>query len=188
MTIGGYVKELRILSRGGQGAVTAAQVLVEAAVIGNKYAQAVPNFGQERKGAPVFTFARISSEPIETHTYVYQPDIVVLFDPFLIELGIDPLEGLKDNPTLILNDMSVPKQLEGKFTKIGLVDAWGITREYLGNVPPNAAMLGALAKTTGLIEIEHIAEALVLAMGEKIGKLNAKSAQEAYERTVIYEK
>lgn len=181
-------KELRILSRGGQGAVTAAQILVEAAVIGNMYAQAVPNFGQERKGAPVYTFARISQEPIESHTYVYEPDIVILFDPFLMELGIDPLEGIKDDSTIIINDKTIPDKLKGKFTKTGLIDAWSITREIIGNVPPNAAMLGAIAKTTGLIDIEHVAEAFIDVMGEKIGKINAKCAREAYERTVIYEK
>lgn len=181
-------KELRILSRGGQGAVTAAQILVEAAVIGNMYAQAVPNFGQERKGAPVYTFARISQEPIESHTYVYEPDIVILFDPFLMELGIDPLQGIKDDSTLIINDKIIPDNLKRKFTKIGLIDAWGITREIIGNVPPNAAMLGSIVKTTGLIDIEHLAEALINVMGEKIGKINATCAREAYERTVIYEK
>lgn len=181
-------KEFRILSRGGQGAVTAAEILVEAAVIGNKYAQAVPNFGQERKGAPVFTFARLSHEPIQSHTYVYDPDVVVLFDPFLMELGIDPLEGIKEDSILIINDKVLPDKLEGKFAKAGVVDAWGITREIIGNVPPNAAMLGAIAKATGLLEIEEVMEAIKNAMGEKPGEINAKCAKEAYERTVIYEK
>lgn len=181
-------KEFRILSRGGQGAVTAAQILVKAAVIGNKYAQAVPNFGQERKGAPVYTFARLSHKPIQSHTYVYEPDIVVMFDPFLMELGIDPLEGIKDDSILIINDKELSDKLEGKFKKVGLIDAWGITHEIIGNVPPNAAMLGAIAKTTGLLEIEHITESIIDAMGEKIGKINAECAKEAYERTVIYER
>lgn len=181
-------KEFRILSRGGQGAVTAAQILVEAAVIGNKYAQAVPNFGQERKGAPVYTFARLSSEPIQSHTYVYEPDIVVMFDPFLMELGIDPLKGIKDDSILIINDKELPDKLNGKFKRIGLLNAWSITHEIIGNVPPNAAMLGAIAKTTGLLEIEHITEAIINAMGEKIGKINAECAIKAYERTVIYER
>lgn len=180
-------KEFRILSRGGQGAVTAAQVLVEAAVIGNKYAQAVPNFGQERKGAPVYTFARLSHEPIQSHTYVYEPDIVVMFDPFLMELGIDPLEGIRDDSILIINDKELPDKLKGKFKKIGLIDAWGITHEIIGNVPPNAAMLGAIAKTTGLLNIKDLMEAIMNTMGEKIGKINADCAKEAYERTVIYE-
>ncbi len=181
-------KEFRILSRGGQGAVTAAKILVEAAVIGNKYAQAIPSFGQERKGAPVYTFARLSHEPIQSHTYVYEPDIVVMFDPFLMELGIDPLEGIKDDSILIINDKKLPDKLESKFKKVGLVDAWDITHKIIGNVPPNAAMLGAIAKTTGLLEIDHVMEAIRNSMGEKYGEINAKCAKEAYERTVVHER
>lgn len=180
-------KELRILSRGGQGAVTAAHILVEAAVAANLYAQAVPSFGQERQGAPVYTFARISQEPVESHTYVYEPDIVVVFDPFLMELGIDPLQGIKDHATLVINDKKLPEQLRGKFAKTGIVDAWGITHALIGNVPPNAAMLGAIAKTTGLIQIEHITQAIMNVLGERIAKVNAKCAQVAYERTVVSE-
>lgn len=181
-------KEFKILSRGGQGAVTAAKILVEAAVIGNMYAQAVPNFGQERKGAPVFTFARLSNEPIQSHTYVYESDVVVIFDPFLMELGIDPLKGIKNDSILIINNKTIPDKFKDKFKKIGLVDAWGITREIIGDVPPNSAMLGAIAKTTGLLNIEHIMEAILNTMGEKAGKINAECAKEAYERTVVYEK
>ncbi len=180
-------QEFRILSRGGQGAVTAAQILVEAAVAADKYAQAVPNFGQERKGAPVFTFARIADSPIESHTYVYEPDIVVLFDPFLMTLGIDPLEGTTEDSILILNGKEIPAGLAGKFNKIGLIDAWGITNELIGRVPPNAAMLGAIAKTTGLLDIGHITEALLHVFGEKIGPINAECARRAYKGVVIYE-
>ncbi|HHV38220.1 MAG TPA: pyruvate ferredoxin oxidoreductase [Tepidimicrobium sp.] len=180
-------KEFRILSRGGQGAVTAAHILVEAAVLSDKYAQAVPNFGQERKGAPVYTFARLSDKPIESHTYVYNPDIVVMFDSFLMELGIDPLEGIGEDSILIINDRELPHGIRDSFKKVGLVDAWSITHEVIGNVPPNAAMLGAIAKTTGLLDIESIMEAIVNVMGEKIGQVNAKCAKTAYERTVVYE-
>lgn len=179
--------EFKILSRGGQGAVTAAQILVEAAVISGSYAQAVPNFGQERKGAPVYTFARFSNKPVESHTYVYEPDVVVLFDPLLMELGIDPLEGIKDDSILVINNEKLPQRLKGKFGKVGLVDGWGITQERIGNVPPNAAMLGAIGKTTGLLEIEDIMEAIVNTMGPKIGEPNAECAKLAYERTVIYD-
>ncbi|MGI6603950.1 MAG: 2-oxoacid:acceptor oxidoreductase family protein [bacterium] len=90
------MKEIKIYSRGGQGAVTSAKILVAAAIREGKYGQAVPNFGQERKGAPVFTFARLSEEPIPTHTYVYHPHAVVVFDLFLLQLGIDPCEGVRD--------------------------------------------------------------------------------------------
>lgn len=180
-------REFRILSRGGQGAVTAANILVQAAVVADLYAQAVPSFGQERKGAPVFTFARLSRKPIESHTYVYEPDIVVVFDPSLMELGIDPLEGIHASTTLVLNDKAIPQSLKGRFAKTGLVDAWGITREIVGNAPPNAAMLGAIAKTTGLLEIADITQAIRETLNPRIVEANVRCAEEAYERTVIHE-
>ena len=101
------MSEIRILSRGGQGAVTGAKILVAAAMEEGKYAQSIPSFGQERKGAPVFTYARISNAPILSHSYVYCPDTVVLFDEFLVELGIDPQEGIVPGSTLVVNTPAV---------------------------------------------------------------------------------
>ena len=66
--------EFKFYSRGGQGAVTAAKILVNAAILEGKFAQAIPSYGQERKGAPVFTYARISDTPIDVKAYVYRPN------------------------------------------------------------------------------------------------------------------
>jgi len=182
--------EIRILSRGGQGAVTMAKLMVFAALSEHKYAQMTPNFGQERKGAPVFTFARISDEPIMTHTYVYNPNVVVLFDPSLEDLGIDPIEGINDQQSmLVLNSSSKDayEQLFSKFKKWGIIDAWSVTREIVGDVPPNCAMLGAFARVTGEISIESIQKAIIKLMPGSSGKKNSDCAFKAYERTVVNE-
>lgn len=184
------LKELRILSRGGQGAVTAAKVLVAAAIAEGKYAQAIPSFGQERKGAPVFTFARLADRPIGSHTYVYTPDAVVVFDFFLTELGIDPAEGIKPASVLVANSHIAPTEVPqaAKFARVGVVDAWQVTQEILGRVPPNAAMLGALARTTGWVGIDAVAQALEEFMPGPKGAKNAACARAAYERTIVDEK
>ena len=182
------MNELRILSRGGQGAVTAAKILVAAAVAEGKYAQTIPNFGQERKGAPVYTFARIAEQPILSHTYVYNPDIVVVFDPYIMELGVDIKQGIKKETVLVINSPSLPLALKDSFAKTGCADAWGITSEVIGNAPPNAAMLGALAKTTNIISIDSLCQVLSNTLKGPKGEKNAESAQLAYERTVIYGK
>ena len=75
--------EFRFYSRGGQGAVTAAKILTNAAIIEGKFAQAIPSYGQERKGAPIHTYGRISDEPIEVKSYVYRPNCVICFDTSL---------------------------------------------------------------------------------------------------------
>lgn len=182
------MKEIKILSRGGQGAVTAAKILVAAAIKESKYGQAVPNFGQERKGAPVYTFARLDQEPISTHTYVYHPHAVVLFDLFLMELGIDPCVGLRENAILVANTPVDPAKLEIglSFAKIGCVDAWEVTKEIIGPVPPNAAMLGAFARTTGWVGIDAVCTALEEFMPGNKGAKNAACARAAYERTMVY--
>lgn len=85
--------EFRFYSRGGQGAVTAAKILTNAAIIEGKFAQAIPSYGQERKGAPIHTYGRISDEPIEVKSYVYRPNCVICFDTSLEDVGIDITEG-----------------------------------------------------------------------------------------------
>ena len=87
--------EFKFYSRGGQGAVTAAKILINAAIIEGKYGQAIPSYGQERKGAPVYTYARIAEGPIDVKSYVYRPNCVICFDTSLADLGIDITEGVR---------------------------------------------------------------------------------------------
>ncbi|WP_434511408.1 2-oxoacid:acceptor oxidoreductase family protein [Desulfitobacterium sp. AusDCA] len=179
------MKELTFYGRGGQGAVTAAKIMVGSCLKDNHYAQAVPSFGQERKGAPVYSYGRISDEPIAAHTYVYEPDCVVAFDWSLLDLGINFHKGVKPGGILVANyNGELPKGLK-QYSKIGLIDAWAITREVIGNVPPNAAMLGALARTTEWFSLISLKEVFVETMPGRKGEINALCAQTAYERTSI---
>lgn len=185
------MNEIRILSRGGQGAVTAAKILVGAAIKENLYAQAIPSFGQERKGAPVFTYARIDAFPILPHTYVYEPDTVVMFDSTLMDLGIMPEEGIKQGAVLVLNASgdiwsSGHAAVYRAFGRVGVLDAWSVTKECIGNVPPNAAMLGAFVRTTVLVGLDALLEAMAEALPERLVEKNQKCVQLAYERTVLH--
>ncbi|MBE3582236.1 MAG: 2-oxoacid:acceptor oxidoreductase family protein [Thermoanaerobacteraceae bacterium] len=183
---GDWMYELIFYGRGGQGAVTASKILVGAALKDGLYAQAVPSFGQERKGAPVFAYARMDREPIFLHTFVYEPDCVVVFDWSLLDLGVNVHQGVKPGGILVVNSGALPPGLTG-YGKVGYVDAWLLTREYIGPVPPNAAMLGALARTTGWFSLEGLATALQAAMPGERGERNVLCARAAYERTVVHE-
>lgn len=181
------MKELIFYSRGGQGAVTAARIMVTAALKDGLYAQAVPSFGQERKGAAVYTYSRISKEPITVHTFVYEPDCVVVFDWSLLELGIDIHKGIKLGGILVANLSHMSDNLPAAYSRVGLIDAWAVTRKIIGNVPPNAAMLGALARITNWFSLESLLFSIKEIMPGKKGDLNATCAKIAFEKTVIHE-
>ncbi len=179
--------ELKLYGRGGQGVVTAAKVLVSAAVLGESFAQAIPAYGQERQGAPVYACARVSHSPIEINCFVYEPDCAVVFDINIKELGVDFEHGLKSGGIIIANTQKSLEELgvTTPVSKYGAVDAWTITDKILGRVPPNAAMLGALARTTEWVKIEHICQALMESMPGRKGVLNADAARAAYEQTRV---
>lgn len=173
--------EFRFYSRGGQGAVTAAKILTNAAIIEGKFAQAIPSYGQERKGAPIYTYGRIADEPIEVKSYVYRPNCVICFDTSLKEVGIDITEGIQPGSTLIVNS-PVPVY-EDVFEKVTYLDADTLTHEILGEVPPNVAMLGALVKGTGCVKIESLLEAIKIKIPGKAGERNAEACRTAFERS-----
>ena len=171
--------EFRFYSRGGQGAVTAAEILANAAIIDGKYAQAIPSYGQERKGAPIYTYGRIDDDIIEVKSYVYRPNCVICFDLGLAKIGIDITEGVRPHSTLIVNS---PKPVfENVFEKVTFIDASKLTHEMLGEVPPNMAMLGALIKGTNCVSLESLLEAIKLRIPGKAGDLNAKACAAAFE-------
>ena len=171
--------EFKFYSRGGQGAVTAAKILINAAILEGKFGQAIPSYGQERKGAPVYTYARIADGPIEVKSYVYRPNCVICFDTSLADLGIDITEGVRPGSTLVVNtnkDFSCDA-----FETVCGIDADTITHEMLGEVPPNVAMLGALAQATGCVSIESLLKAIEVKIPGKAGEMNARTCKAAYE-------
>ncbi len=175
--------EIRFHGRGGQGAVTAANLLASAAVYEGKYAQAFPYFGAERRGAPVVAFARISDIPIETHSQIENPDIVVVLDPKLFELA-NITEGLKKEGKIIANHTRRPPV--DPYYKTYCVDATKIALELnlvvSGWAVVNTVMLGAFAKATGLVKLDSVIKAVKERFPGRLGDQNAKAIIVAAER------
>jgi len=182
--------EVRFHGRGGQGAVTAANILAAAAFKQGKYVQAFPFFGVERRGAPVTAFTRIDDKPIRIKTQIYEPDIVVVLDPSLLDT-VDVTAGLKDNGTVIVNTEKskeeVLKKLKKKPKKLALVDATTIALEILGLPITNTAILGAFSRATGVVDLKYVLEAIKETFSGELGEKNARAAEEAFKRTVVYE-
>ena len=185
----GNTIEIRWHGRGGQGAVTSAELTALAAIHEGKFAQAFPSFGPERRGAPVLAFNRISMKnPIRVRSGVVKPDIVVVLDPGLVSL-INVTEGLKPGGTLIVNSTKKVEELQQEFTgdwKLAVVDAASIARELLGVNIVNTTMLGALLKAYPVIEFESLQEPLKERFGAR-AKSNFDACMKAYNSTVLSE-
>ncbi|MFA5034560.1 MAG: 2-oxoacid:acceptor oxidoreductase family protein [Candidatus Margulisiibacteriota bacterium] len=162
--------EIRWHGRGGQGAKTAALLLGEAAMSLGKYIQAFPEYGPERMGAPVASFNRISSQPINLHCSITNPSLVVVLDPTLMG-KVDVTEGLPADGSIIVNTTLAPaeikKQLGVKGLKVFTVDASGISKATIGREMPNTPMLGALAKVSGLLEFDMMMKDMEKKLSEK---------------------
>ncbi|MCD6384049.1 MAG: 2-oxoacid:acceptor oxidoreductase family protein, partial [Thermoplasmata archaeon] len=166
-----------------------AQALASAAFKEGYYAVAFPHFGAERRGAPVLAFTRMDKKKIRRKNQVYSPNFVVILDDRLIDL-VNVSEGLKSDGAAIVNTRKRPEEIDmGMEIKTGVVDATGVALEVLGVPITNSAILGAFAKTTGVVSIEAIEDGIRdifgNRLGEKAGELNAKAARVAYERTVV---
>ena len=178
--------EMRFHGRGGQGAVTSAELVAMAAIDIGKYATAFPSFGPERRGAPVVAYARVADEPIRVRAKVYKPDVVIVLDPSLLDIA-NPAEGLSKDGVLIINTAqdaaSIRKQVsfEGKLT---LVDASTIAREVIGLPITNTTMVGALIKGTGLMPVDALEEPFNRRFG-KIAPRNIQAMKRAWEEASI---
>ncbi len=176
--------EIRVHGRGGQGAVTSTELIALAAINEGKYAQAFPSFGPERRGAPVMAFVRISDAPIRTRERVYNPDIVVVLDPTILKI-VDVTAGLKKNGMVILNTSKDEKEVRKAFgikAKMAVVDATDIAMKHLGRPITNTTMLGALIKTTGIVDIKSMERPLKGRFG-RIAEININAMQQAYKQT-----
>ena len=177
--------EVRLHGRGGQGAVTSAELVALAAIAEGKYAQAFPSFGPERRGAPVLAFIRTSDQPIRVRSGILQPDVVVVLDEALITVG-NALSGLKKDGTIIINTQKSIQDIKKEYniaTKVAVVNATKIARETLGLPITNTTMLGALVKVTGVVKLESLIEPLKHRFG-RIAEKNINACRRAYEETV----
>lgn len=179
------LKEVRIHGRGGQGSVTAAELLAHAAFLEGKWVQAFPYFGAERRGAPVKAFARISDEPILAHSQVYNPDYVIVLDPVIYKF-VDVTEGLKKDGVIIMNTNKKPEETGLKGWRIATVDATGIAIELnllVAGLPVvNTAIVGAFAKATDEVRLESALKAIKETWVGVAGEKNARAAELAYDR------
>jgi len=178
--------EVRIHGRGGQGTVVASKILAVAIFKEGKYVQSFPNFGVERRGAPVTAYTRIDNKPVLLRCKIYNPDHLVVLDPSLIE-AINITEGLKEKGWVIINSDKEPSHFNSQLKRyrIATVDASGIAlKNGLGtkaNPIVNTAILGAFCKTTGLFRLPSLLEAVreeVPAAQER----NIKAVQDAYNQ------
>jgi len=177
--------EIRFHGRGGQGTVVASKILADAIAKEGNYVQAYPEFGVERRGAPVFAFIRIDNKPIYDKSKIYTPDHVVVVDPTLIE-AIDVTEGLKDGGWIIINSDKKPAELDfPKKYKVATINATEIAVKHkLGTLAApivNTAMVGAVVKILNLAKIDSVLKAVKEGVPTK-PEDNAAAAKEAYER------
>jgi 2-oxoisovalerate ferredoxin oxidoreductase gamma subunit len=178
--------EIRFHGRGGQGAVKASDVLAMAAFEEGKQVQAFPFFGVERRGAPVTAFTRISDAEIRIHSYIYEPDVLVILDPSLI--GAIPIsEGLKPQGKIIINTQKYPQDFsfsKAESPEIFTVDCSSIAVKHgLGSKSApivNTAILGAIAGATKLVKIESVIKAIKERIPVQKEK-NAVAAKETYD-------
>jgi 2-oxoacid:acceptor oxidoreductase gamma subunit (pyruvate/2-ketoisovalerate family) len=180
------LKEIRIHGRGGQGGVTAAELLAKAAFKEGKWVQAIPFFGAERRGVPVKAFARLSDAPIRIRSQVYNPDYVIVLDSSLMEIA-DVTEGLKKDGIVIINTVKKPEEIVIKNFRLAMVDATEIALELqllvTGLPVLNTPMLGAFSKATEEVKLESILEVTRQEWSGEAGEKNAKAASIAYEKT-----
>jgi pyruvate ferredoxin oxidoreductase gamma subunit len=179
--------QIRIHGRGGQGVVTAAELLSVAAFLEGKRAQAFPSFGSERMGAPVMAFCRIDQKPIRLREPVIHPDALIIQDPTLLH-QVDLFDGLSAQGYLLLNSGRSFEELGlaefiAKFPRghCRTVPASELALRHVGRPLPNAALLGGFAGITGLLKIESVMAAIRAKFAAKIADANILAAQDAYD-------
>ena len=179
------ILEVRWHGRGGQGAWTASELLARAAIAEGKYIQSFPEFGPERMGAPVTAFTRISNEPIRLHCGVYSPDVVAVLDSTLLK-SVKVADGLSDQGgNIVVNtkdeSAEVRKLLGSGSGKLWTVPATEISIRILGMPITNTAMLGAVARVTGIVSLETVEKMVKGRFRPDVAEKNFAVVKEAYE-------
>jgi pyruvate ferredoxin oxidoreductase gamma subunit len=177
--------EFRFHGRGGQGAVTSAELLALAAIADGQFAQAFPSFGPERRGAPVVAFARIDKVQIRNRTAVTAPNVVIVLDPSILRIA-NTSDGLREGGIQVVNTQRTAAELKADYKlkgRIVTVDANRIAAEEIGRVITNTTMLGALIRATDAVPKGLIVDALKERFG-RIAAGNIKAFNRAFEECV----
>jgi pyruvate ferredoxin oxidoreductase gamma subunit len=179
--------QIRIHGRGGQGVVSATEILSVAGFMDSQHAQAFPSFGSERTGAPVVAFCRFDSKPIRLREPVMTPDALIIQDPTLLH-QVNLFEGLQDGGYVLINS-------EKSFAELGLGDivnrlgerhcrtvpASALAQKHIGRPLPNAALLGGFVALTSRLKLESVLNAIRDKFASKAGEQNAQAAATAYQ-------
>ncbi|HEU4543692.1 MAG TPA: 2-oxoacid:acceptor oxidoreductase family protein [Jiangellaceae bacterium] len=177
---------MRIHGRGGQGVVTAAEMLSVAAFVEGRHAQAFPSFGSERTGAPVVAFCRIGDVAIRTHEPVTRPDVLIIQDVTLLH-QVDVFEGLRPSGYVLLNtagslaELGI-EDLEGSLPPghVASLPATELAMNHIGRPVPNAALLGGFAALTRLVSLDSVQTAIRARFPERLAESNIAAARDAY--------
>jgi pyruvate ferredoxin oxidoreductase gamma subunit len=181
--------DIRWHGRGGQGTVTAAKVLADACLSGGRYVQAFPEYGPERAGAPLRAYNRVSSKELRMHCPVLRPQVVSVVDATLLD-AINVMEGAVEDAAVVVNSSKDPHEIRAKLNagsgqKVFVVDATRIALECIGRALPNAPMLGAICKITGLVTLDHLLEDVRKSFGKKFSQKiidgNLEATRRGYE-------
>src|SRR3989338_5921776 len=180
--------EIRFHGRGGQGAVTSAEIVALAAIELGKFAQSMPSFGPERRGAPVLAYLRVSDEPIRIRAEITKPDIVVVLDDSLLHV-VDVANGLKPNGLIVVNSTDIEDTIRaatGFGGKMAVIDALSIAMETLGVPITNTVMIGALLKASNLIPLNSALEQIKNRFNPKLAEKNIEALKKAFDSTKIF--
>jgi pyruvate ferredoxin oxidoreductase gamma subunit len=183
--------EIRWHGRGGQGAVTAAKLLAQAAMEKGYHIQALPSFEPSKQGDPVEAYNRLSKKPVRVRHPVENPDFVIVLDPTLLKT-VDPTKGLKKNGFLLVNTEKSPEEIRKIFSipdeiQVKTLDATRISLEEVdpNKARPNTALPGAFVKLAGIVDLEGVERALHKAFkGPRAAELvekNLKAVKRGYE-------
>ena len=179
--------QVRIHGRGGQGVVTAAEMLSIAAFEGGEHAQAFPTFGSERTGAPVTSFCRIDDHPVRVREPISRPDALIIQDPTLLH-QVKVFSGLGDDGYVLINtsrsleDMGLTEFAAGlKPGRLLTVPATEIASRQLHRPLPNTALLGGFAAMTGAVSLQAVVRAIAQKFSGETADRNMLAADVAYE-------
>lgn len=179
--------QVRIHGRGGQGVVTAAEMLAIAAFEEGRHSQAIPSFGSERMGAPVVAYVRIDDEPIEINEPVMRPDLLIVQDPTLFH-AVDVFSGLAEDGFLLINtmrelsDLRIDAALERLPAQhVYTVAATELAVQHLGRATPNTALLGAMTALFEVLQLDSVITAINDKFSGDIAANNIAVARAAHD-------
>ena len=185
------ISEMKLLGRGGQGIVTAGELLARSATLAGLHAQSIPSFGAERRGGPSQSTVRISNHPILLRCNPSTYDVICIFDPTIWHF-VDATRGLKEDSILIFNSRKKPLELdellrEGRYPsklsiknyRVYCLDATGMAMDVLGRPITNTTMMGAFSAATELVSMENVIQVIKANFGPQ-AEANIKVAEEAY--------